>query len=149
MIVYESDTKKVGFGRDLSASEGMTEDILGVPAFVQLENVSKAVEYAKHTENTDEYLETLVVGFGKALQDYYRRKVAPMETARSLRLGLVTIGFLSFFALCGMGFGWLMRKSETQREIRRKFPAVDIPERLAAPYGGGCGGYARFTPRSG
>lgn len=149
VIVYESDTKEIGFGRDLTASEGMIEDVSGVPAYVLLENISKAVESAKPKENTDEYLETMVVEVGKNLQDYLRRKKAPVEKARSLRLGLVTIGVLSFLALCGMAIGWLVGKSETQRAERRKFPAMDTPERLAAPYGGGGGGYARFTPRGG
>lgn len=149
VIVFESDTKEIAFGRGLAASEGMIEDVSGVPAYVLLENISKAVESAKPKQNTDEYLETLVVEVGKTLQDYFRRKKAPVENARSLRLGLVTIGVLSFLALCGMGIGWLMGKSETQRAERRRFPAVDTPERLSAPYSGGGGGYAQFTPRGG
>jgi hypothetical protein len=78
------------------------------------------------------------------LEAYFARKEAPVESGRSLRLALVTVGALSLLALCGMGLGWLMGKADGRPSDTRFFPEIDVPERLGAPYGGGCGGSGHF-----
>jgi len=89
-------------------------------------------------------VETLVTSVCTEIEAYFARKEAPVETGRSLRLALVTVGALSLLALCGMGLGWLMGKADRGQSNTRFFPEVDVPERLGAPYGGGCGGTGNF-----
>ena len=144
VIVFESDTRKMGFGRGLDASEGLIENKAGVPAYELVDNISKALKAAAGAETKELYLETLVTEIGTNLQEYFKRKKAPVEGGRSLRLALATIGALSLLALCGMGLGWLMGKADKRQSQKRAFPPVEVPERLSAPYAGGGGGYGHF-----
>jgi len=144
VIVFESDTRQLGFGRGLEASDGLIENEVGVPAYELVATISKAVEAAEGSETTELYLETLITAITTNLQGYFERKNAPADGSRSLKLALVTIGSLSLLALCGMGLGWLMGKADKRQAEKRSFPPVEVSERLSAPYGGGGGGYGRF-----
>jgi hypothetical protein len=144
VFVFESDTRKMGFGRELDASEGLIENESGVPAYALMGIVTKALRDAKDVEATEPYVETLVTGIGANIDEYFKRKNTPVQGGRSLRLALVTIGALSLLALCGMGLGWLMGKADKRQSQKRAFPPVEAQERLSAPYGGGGGGYGRF-----
>ena len=144
VLVYESDTGRMGFGRSLESGDGIIENEAGVPSYELVALVSKALEGVDGTEGAGVYLETVITGICEGLQGYFERKQAPVNGSRSFKLTLVTVGFLSFLALCGMGLGWLMGKADKRQAERRIFPPVDVPERLSAPYGGGGGGYGRF-----
>ncbi len=145
VVVFESDTRNLGFGRGLDATEGFVENKAGVPAYELVAIISKALTEAETAESTELYVEKLVVGIGTNLLGYFERKKSPADGSRSLKLALVTIGALSLLALCGMGLGWIMGRSEKKQSQRRVFPSVAVPERLAAPYGGGGGGgYSSF-----
>jgi hypothetical protein len=144
VLVFESDTRQIGFGRSLETGDGIAGFEEGVPAYELIATVSKALEAAEASETTEDFLKTLVSEISTGLQEYFERKKTPVDGSRSLKLTLVTIGFLSLLALCGMGLGWLMGRSDKRQAERRVFPHVDVPERLSAPYGGGGGGYGRF-----
>ena len=144
VFVFESDTRKMGFGRGLDASEGLIENESGVPAYALVEIVTTALHEADGVEATEPYVETLVKGIGANIDEYFKRRNAPVQGGRSLRLAMVTIGALSLLALCGMGLGWLMGKADKRQSQKRAFPPVEAQERLSAPYGGGGGGYGRF-----
>jgi hypothetical protein len=138
VIVYESDTRNMGFGRELEADEGMQSDNIGVPAYSMVEIISSAL-YVVETDATPEvYIENLIAKICANMTDYFERKKAPTAKGNSLRLALITVGALSLLALCGMGIGWLIGRSEKKQYESRVFPAVDMPERLGASYGGGC-----------
>lgn len=144
VLVFESDTREVGFGRHLETGEGIVESGAGVPAYELIGTVSKALEAAENAGTAEEYLDTLVAGISTGLEGYFERRNAPVDGSGSLKLTLATIGFLSLLALCGLGLGWLMGRSDKRQAERRVFPPVDVPERLSAPYGGGGGGYGSF-----
>jgi hypothetical protein len=144
VIVFESDTRHLGFGRGLDASDGLVENESGVPAYELVATMSKAMTAAEGSETPEIFVETLVTGISTGLQGYFERKKAPVDGSRSLKLALVTIGSLSLLALCGMGLGWLMGKADKRQSEKRIFPLLEVPERLSAPYGGGGGGYGRF-----
>ncbi|MBC7979832.1 MAG: hypothetical protein H7Y36_04650 [Armatimonadetes bacterium] len=139
VIVFESDTKSLGFGRGLEPSEGMMGERVGVPAYGLVEIISKALQNAEKEKNPELYIERMVSGVAADLKAYFERKEAPVKGGRSLRLALVTIGTMSLLALCGMGLGWLMGKADSKKSAQRLFPDIEIPERLGAPYGGGSG----------
>lgn len=146
VFVYESDTRNMGFGRGLDAREGLIENESGVPAYKLVEIISNSLRASEGLEATEPYLEKLITEICGNLKEYFARKEAPADGSRSLRLALVTIGALSLLALCGMGLGWLMGKAETRQSQTRAFPEIEVPERLSAPYGGGCGGTGYFGP---
>jgi hypothetical protein len=146
VVVYETDNRELGFGRNLDPGEGMMRDETGVPAYALVRIISKALEGASAAETPEVYVETLVAGICAETDAYFARKEAPVDGDRSLRLALVTVGALSLLALCGMGLGWLMGKADRRQSDTRVFPEIDVPERLGAPYGGGCGGKGFFGP---
>lgn len=148
VVVYESDTRVLGFGRNLQPGEGMTAGEVGVPSYELFRIIAKALADAdkkEGAENTEVYIEALMVGICAEIDAYFVRKEAPVEGGRSLRLALVTVGALSLLALCGMGLGWLMGRADRRHAETRVFPEIDTPERLGAPYGGGCGGSRSFS----
>lgn len=142
VFVFESDSRRLGLGRGLDANEGVSRNEAAIPAYVQVEIVTKALDANKDLENTELFVESLVTEIGANVDDYFKRKKAPAQGGRSLRLALVTIGALSLLALCGMGLGWLMGKADNRQSQKRAFPPVEIQERLSSPYGGG--GYGSF-----
>lgn len=147
VVVYESDTRELGFGRTLDPGEGMTTGEIGVPSYELIRIVAQALSVAEKKENAEKpevFIETLVAQMCGEIEAYFVRKEAPVENGRSLRLAMVTVGALSLLALCGMGLGWLMGKSDRRQTETRVFPEIDVPERLGAPYGGGCGGSGSF-----
>lgn len=137
VVVFESDTMNLGFGRGLEGTEGMIEDEAGIPSFGLVDIVSEALHASQDIEAREVFLEKFITELCGNLDDYFERKKMPVDGSRSLRLALVTIGALSLLALCGMGLGWLMGKADRKQSMVRIFPPVDVPERLGAPYGGG------------
>ena len=144
VLVYESDTRQMGFGRSLESADGVVENDAGVPSYELVAIVSEALEGLEGSETAEVHLETIITGISTGLGGYFERKQAPIDGSRSLKLALVTIGALSLLALCGMGLGWLMGKADKRQSEKRVFPPLEVPERLSAPYGGGGGGYGSF-----
>lgn len=148
VVVYETDTRDLGFGRDLDPGEGMRPDETGVPAYELVRIITKALGEAEKKEGSGEraeiYVEALVAAICGEIEGYFGRKEAPVDGGRSLRLALVTVGALSLLALCGMGLGWLIGKADKRQADTRVFPEIQVPERLGASYGGGGGGLGYF-----
>ncbi len=145
VIVFESDTKNMGFGRDLNPNEGMESDRVGVPAFSLVEIISNALHRVGEEESMEVYIEKLVMEITTGLTAWFKLREAPVSGGRSLRLALVTVGALSLLALCGMGVGWMMGKADKKQTSVRVFPEIDLPERLGASYGGGGGVAHNFS----
>jgi len=144
VVVFESDTRKMGFGRGLKPGEGMEADSPGVPAYGLVEIISNALLNTPPDDPVEVYVERLVSEIVAGLNGYFVKKEAPVAGGRSLRLALVTIGSLSLLALGGMGVGWMLGKADKKQSETRVFPGMDTPERLGAPYGGGCGATGFF-----
>lgn len=147
VVVYESDTRQLGFGRNLHPGEGITKGEIGVPSYELFRIIGEALAVAEKkegAEKTEVYVEALVAEICKEIEAYFAKKEAPVEGGRSLRLALVTVGALSLLALCGMGLGWLAGRADRRQAETRVFPVIDVPERLGAPYGGGGGGSGSF-----
>ncbi|MBG7607989.1 MAG: TPM domain-containing protein [Verrucomicrobia bacterium] len=145
VIVFESDTRKLGFGRELGAKEGMQPDQIGVPAFSLVQIISEALHKIGEEETTEDYVEKLVTEITTGLTAWFKLREAPMNSGHSLRLALIAIGSLAFLALCGMGISWLMGNADKKQSSVRIFPEIDLPERLGASYGGGTGATNDFS----
>lgn len=149
VVVHVTDSRELSFGSDLDSGAGMTRGEAEVPAYELTRIISMATRRAAQTgdlKQPEGALLELVNVICEEIDAYFARKEAPVETGRSLRLALVTVGALSLLALCGMGLGWLMGKADRRQSKTRVFPEIDVPERLGAPYGGGGGGSGFFGP---
>lgn len=144
VAVFESDTGRLGFGRGLDANEGIMEGTEGVPAYSLVEIISDSLQASEGIDVPELFIRKLVDEMCVRLEAYFKKKEAPEKGGRSLRLALATIGALSLLALGGMVVGWMMGKSEKKQSRVLKFPEIDTPERLGAPYGGGGGGSSYF-----
>lgn len=147
VVVFESDTRELGFGRSLDAGEVMTTGGADVPSYELVKIIVGALAEAERKEGIDRpeiYMVGVVAEICLGIETYFARKEAPAESGRSLRLALITVGFLSLLTLCGMGLGWLIARSDRRQSETRVFPETNVPERLGAPYGGGCGASGSF-----
>lgn len=147
VVVYESDTRELGLGRNLDPEEGISEGEIGVPSYELFRIIGHALTAADKKEGAEKpeiFIEALMAEICEEIEAYFAKKEAPAESGRSLRLALVTVGALSLLALCGMGLSWLSGKADRRQAETRVFPVIDVPERLGAPYGGGGGGSGSF-----
>lgn len=147
VVVYESDTRELGFGRSLDAGEVMATGEADVPSYELVKIIVGALAEAERKEGTgrpEVYMVGVVAEICLGIETYFARKQAPEESGRSLRLALITVGALSFLALCGIGLGWLIARADRRQSETRVFPETNVPERLGAPYGGGGGGSGSF-----
>ena len=144
VIVMETDTGKIGFGRKLDASEGIIEGTDNIPDYSLLRIITDSLRASEGIEVKEVYIQKLVGEICGNIEKYYQKKVSPEASGRSLRLALATIGLLSLLALGGMLVGWMLGKSGEKEGRILKFPKTNSPERLGAPYGGGGGGSSYF-----
>jgi hypothetical protein len=146
VVVYESDNRGIGFGRDLGASVDK-EDIPGRVPTHELENILlRARQATDSTLPPEAFLETLIGNLTGEFDSYFKKRAAPLPAGRSLRMGLLTVGALTLLALGAIGVGALVRLPSMAQKPVYRFPVVDRPERLGAPCGGGNVTTRRFRP---
>jgi hypothetical protein len=146
VVVYESDNRGLGFGRDLAASVDKV-DIPGRVPTHELENILlRARETTDSSLAPEAFLEALVGNLTYEFDSYFQKRAAPLPAGRSLRMGLLTIGALTLLALGAIGVGSLVRLPSMAEKRIYRFPVVDRPERLGAPCGGGSVTTRRFRP---
>lgn len=148
VVVYESDNRGLGFGRDLGASVDQV-DIPGRVPTHELENILlRAREATDTTLAPEAFLEALIGNLTYEFDSYFKKRAAPLPAGRSLRMGLLTIGALTLLALGAIGVGALVRLPSMAEKRVYRFPVVDRPERLGAPCGGGNVTTRRFRPEA-
>lgn len=148
VIVFESDTRRLGLGR----ADESTPDIENLGT--QLQSYETVTILTKTLTALDQnappvpYLESLIQSLSEKLAQAHQRRQTPPPAGRSLRMALVAIGGLCMLALGTLGIGLLLRRSSPQSNPRLRFPNVDSTERLGAPFGGGSVSSRRFRPPS-
>lgn len=141
VVVFESDTRKLGFGRDPGGDTNLSAGTL-VPTHEMELLLQQAVAATDVELAPAAYAEALIGHLVKGFNSYLTRRAAPPPRERSLRFALLTVGGLALLALIAIGVGSLTRLKSVAGVRGMFFPAVDRPERLGAP----CG--ARVTSRS-
>lgn len=136
VLAYESDSRSLGFGRDVGERQESAISEALVPTH---ETAALLREVVAHTDAglaPAAYLETLVGNLISGFNDYFERRAAPPPPGRSLRFALLTIGGLALLALGAIMVGALSRMQSVAGSRILRFPPVDQPERLGAPSGG-------------
>ncbi len=142
VVVLESDSRKIGTGRDVAAMQATAETPTRVPTFEMDAIVKNALDSTDATAPPDAYLEALVANLADGFDGYFQRREEPPPASRSLKLGLLLAGTLAVLGLGAIGIGGLMRHPAVAGPATSHFPPVDGRERLGAP----CG--AQVTTRS-
>jgi hypothetical protein len=136
VIVYESDSRTLGLGRDVgdNSDSAMIGDL--VPTHETAALLRQAVSETDAGLAPTVYLETLVDHLVRGFDDYFKRRATPPPPGRSLRFALLTIGGMALLALAGITVAALSRMQSVSGSRSLRFPSVDQPERLGAPSGG-------------
>jgi hypothetical protein len=137
VVVYESDTRKLGFGRNPGESPAGGNRIREIPAHEKVSILQRAQDATDPKLDTAAYIETLMGNLVAEFDSYFTRRATPPPAGRSLRIGLLTIGALTLLALAAILVGSLTRLPAVAGPRTWRFPVVDRPERLGAPFGGG------------
>jgi hypothetical protein len=147
VVVFESDSRGLGFGRDVGGEPASNETAGRVPTHETAAILSRARDATDANLAPEVYVETLMGNLVKEFNSYFERRKVPPAAGRSLRLGLLTLGGLTLLALGAIGIGALVRLPSMAGKRSFRFPAVDRPERLGAPGGGGNVTVRRFRAK--
>lgn len=135
VIAYESNSRSLGFGRDVGEKPESAISEALVPTHETAALLRQAVAHTDASLAPAAYLETLVGNVASGFDDYFQRRSAPPPPGRSLRFALLMIGGLSLLALGAIAVGALSRMQSVAGSRTLRFPCVNQPERLSAPCG--------------
>jgi hypothetical protein len=136
VLVFESDSRQLGIGRDLTSRPDPSGNLSRIPSHEISAILARATESADTKLAPEPYLEALVNSLAREYEGYFKRRSTPPPPERSMRIGLLVIGVLAVLGLGAIALGALVRHSSMAASRRFRFPVVDRPERLGAPCGG-------------
>jgi hypothetical protein len=142
VIVYESDSRDLGIGRDLTSPPATSTDRTLIPTFESSAILTKALTATDRELAPDAFLENFVTKVVSATGAYFQSRTTPPPADRTFKLGLLVLGTFAVLGLGVIGVGSLLRHPALAGPGRYRFPAVDACERLGAPAG------AEVTTRS-
>lgn len=134
VIVYESDTRKLGIGRDLAGMEP-TDPGIRVPTHESAAIIDGAILATDKALASDVYLEALAGRLVDGFERHFEQRSDPPPREYSRRLALLVIGGLALLGLCAIAVGALARLHQARSARTFHFQPVDCPERLGAPGG--------------
>ncbi len=135
VLVFESDSRSLGFGRDMVGGQTTAGKPVLVPANETEAIISQALTATDPRLVPDVFLETLVGKLTRGFDDYFKRRAAPPPAGRTLKIGLLVSGVLALLGLGAIGLGGLIRHSRVDEVQSFRFPVANLSERLGAPCG--------------
>jgi hypothetical protein len=135
VLVFESDSRQLGIGRDLTSRPDPSGNLTRIPSHETSAILARATESIDAGLAPEPYLEALVTGLAREYEGYFKRRATPPPAERSMKIGLLVIGVLALLGLGAIALGALVRHSSMTTVRSFRFPVVDRPERLGAPCG--------------
>lgn len=136
VLVIETDNRKLGLG--VAMENRPDEDTWLIPTHVSSGLLKKVADRADYEASTDDFLDGLVTDVVNEHRSYFekRNQSATLPDRLKRKLPFVALGV--FLLLCvAIALAWRHSiHKKNQRSIYR-FPTVNQPERLGAPFGGG------------
>ncbi|MBC7980481.1 MAG: TPM domain-containing protein [Armatimonadetes bacterium] len=136
VLVFESDSRHLGIGRDLVGQPEPLENPSQVPSHETTAMLGRAMDSADSKLAPEPYLEAILGNLVREHDGYFARRNTPAPVERSIKTGLLVIGILALLGLGAIAVGTLVRHSSMTAVRSFRFPVVDRPERLGAPCGG-------------
>lgn len=135
VLVFESDSRHLGIGRDLESDPNVEDKRIRIPAHETSGMLARATEVVDAKLAPEPYLEALVGNLVREHEEYFNRLTTPAPPERTVKIGLLIAGILALLGLAVIAIGGLVRHSSMTAGRSFRFPVVDRPERLGAPCG--------------
>lgn len=137
VVVFEADSRSLGFGQ-ISGDDGPDPDARGfVPSYAAAAILNQVKQDTDPSLATEAYIENLTRNLSDSFTAYFLRRAEPPPAGRNLRIALLALGSLAAVGLAAVLLGPLLRHSSLSAAKTFRFPVVERPERLGAPFGGG------------
>jgi hypothetical protein len=137
VIVFEADSRSLGFGQILSSEESEPDERGFLPSFAAAAILNQVKRDTDPSAAPEAYIENLTRGLAKGVTAYFQRRAEPPPAGRNLRIGLFALGSLAVVGLAAILLAPLLRHPSVSSARTFRFPPVERPERLGAPFGGG------------
>lgn len=135
VVVFESDSRKLGVGRDLVSNPIEEKNEIHIPSNQTNAILERAMASVDPQLAPEPYLEALIGKLGDEVDAHFLRLSVPPPAERSVKLGLLIAGGLALLGLVAIALGGFVRNSSMASVPHFRFPVVDRPERLGAPCG--------------
>ena len=145
VVVFESDSRNLGFGFDIAGHPDQQGNPARVPSYETTAILNRAMDAADAKLAPEAFLESLAGKLAGEFDAYFKRRATPPPAERAVKIGLLVVGTLALLGLGAIGLGGLARHSSMAGVRSFRFPAADRPERLGAPCGGSVTS-RRFAP---
>jgi hypothetical protein len=145
VLVFESDSRKLGVGRDLASNPVEEKSATHLPSDQTNFILDRVMSGVDSQLGPVPYLEALVGKLADEVDSYFLRPAVPPPVQRSVKLGLLIAGGLALLGLVAIAVGGFVKHSSMAGVPCFRFPVVDRPERLGAPCGSSVSA-RRFTP---
>jgi hypothetical protein len=137
VVVYEADSRRIGYGRDVAGLPGPQVPASRIPTHEMAALLDRATAATDQQLAPEAYIEALMANLAREIGGYFERRKAPPPADRSLRLTLLALGGLTLLALGAVLVAALGRLPGAAGSRKFRFPPVAATERLGAPGGGG------------
>lgn len=136
VIVFESDTRSFGLGRNYDVSDADdAESRTDVPSFYAADALERIRSQLDPKLEPAELIDQLTLLLASDVGGYLDRRHAPEPGGQTLRLVLAAVGVLSALGLIGLGIARLAQEAERRRKRSFRFPPASGEQRLGAPFG--------------
>lgn len=136
VIVFETDTRSFGLGRNYEVSDAdKTESRTDVPSFYAADALQRIRARLDPKLEPEELIDQLTLLLAADVGGYLDRRHAPEPGGQTLRLVLAAVGVLSALGLVGLGIARLAQQAERRRKRSFRFPPASTQQRLGAPFG--------------
>jgi hypothetical protein len=146
VMIIETDNRKLGLGVSM---HGDPEDKTWImPTHASADILKSVADRMNRDLPLDEFLRSVVLDMVSEHDAFLAKRMADPEPAHVLREYLFLLGAL---AVAGLGAfmvaAWVRLSHAKEHDSVRRFPAVAVPERLGAPFGGGTIATRKFDHR--
>ena len=136
VIVFESDTRSFGLGRDYEVSDAEhSKPAVEVPSFYVADALDRIRTRLDPKLEPPELIDQLTALLTADIGGYLDRRRAPETGGQTLRLAMAAVGVLSALGLLGLGLARLAHLAERRRKRSYRFPPAMVEQRLGAPFG--------------
>ncbi len=146
VVVFESDSRNVGIGREMTGIPAQQDSAARIPTHETDAMLTRTLEATDSKLAPEPYLEALMGNLTREFERYFKLRGTPPPAERTMKIGLLVVGTLSLLGLVGIGLGSIIRHTSMSGVRSFRFPLVDRPERLGAICGASVTA-RRFAPK--